>query len=236
MQPRPIRFHYPREYHVTVRHYYIFHSWLLEPVDFWYTDGYYEMNDYPYYVEDGYRYRYSSADLCQYDLVDGNDNTLYDRTELMACNEAFDQCAADRDALNSEVAMDRFFCAESVDDDLANNEDDQYYPLPRELSPQQTAAIEAILAGKTDKDIWEEGWYDGIGNCVVVKLKGNKDGCKWLVKVGENVYPDPNGSICSAPEQAKLIGCEDVQGNQKNLAGCILRKAISEGYCLDQQQ
>jgi hypothetical protein len=235
-QPRPvpvqvIRYHYPRDYHVVVHRRHIYRRWIQEPVIFTYYNGYWEIDSYPYYVHQGYRYRYNPVELCQYDLVDGADYTLAGRTSLMACNQAYDTCAAQRDELNRAEGVERFFCAESVDDDLLPSEEDTYLPLPTDMTPERQAVIEAYLARNNLMDIFNDGWYGGIegGACRIVKLRGNEHGCRWMVKVGEEFYPDIKGSVCSTPKQAALIGCN--VGDEKLNAGCILEKAVTEGYC-----
>ncbi len=227
--PRVSRYTTPRHYHVIVNNYYIYNEWLLEPVDFYYTDGYWEIDNYPYYVDNGYRYRYSTVDQCQYDLVDGDSNTVAGRTELMACNEAFDLCAADRDVRNTEVGMDRFFCAESVDPDLRQEGQTTYYPLPQVISEAEQKQIAEFLKGKDVRKIWKAGYRQGVGTCSIVKLRGNEHDCKWMINVKGKHFPDANGGICSAKDRAALIGCEE--DGQKNNAGCILKKAVLEGQC-----
>lgn len=228
--PHVVKYPSPRNYHVRVRTYYIYRSWIQEPVDFTYNDGYWDIDGYPYYVDNGYRYRYSSEDLCQYDLVDGEDYDVVSRTELQACSTAFDQCSMERDELNNEVQMDRFFCAESVDEDLRTSSGDDYFPYSQQMNETKIATIEAFLKGKSMKDLWKEGWYEGVGKCSIVKLRGNEHGCRWMIQVGTKVFPDPNGIVCSESSQAALIGCQEK--DEKRNAGCILAKAVREGYCL----
>ena len=125
--------------------------------------------------------------------------------------------------------MERFFCAESVDDDLGSANGSEYFPLPNTMSDAKRSEIEAYLLGTSERDIFEDGRQYGVGPCVVVKLRGNEHGCKYIVKVGEKFFPDAEGSVCSEDQRAALIGCRE--NDQKNNAGCILEKAILEGYC-----
>lgn len=223
------RYRSPRDYHVSVRRYHIYQDWIQEPVEFYYNDGYWDFDNYPYYVDNGYRYRYSRVDQCQYDLVDGNDYTVFGRTDLVACKTAYDRCAIARDTLNQGVGMERYFCAESVDTDLRVSDGSEYFPLPNTMSETKRAAIEEYLRGMSKRDIYNDGRKYGVGECSIVKLRGNAFGCNYMVQVGSKFFPDPKGSVCAKPERAALIGCREE--GQKNNAGCILEKAILEGYC-----
>jgi hypothetical protein len=105
----PIRYAYPRDYYRLVNRRFIYRSWLQEPVYWHYGNGYWDIDGYPYYVYRGYRYRYSPVELCQYELVDGNNYSVVKTYSQAACSVAFDKCAVDRDAMNRTVAMERYF-------------------------------------------------------------------------------------------------------------------------------
>ena len=220
-----IVYHTPRDYHLHVRRHYIYYRWIQEPVVWTYTDGYWEIDNYPYYVDNGYRYRYNPVETCKYDLVDGNDYTVVRQFED-ACNVAFDRCAVERDNLNRPIGLDRFFCAESVDDDLIVEDRTEYNPLPTDMTAARQATIEAYLKDKSFLDLFNDG-REGIGNCKIEKRFLKK--CRYMVKVDGKSFPDPTGAICSAPEKAELVGCKE--SNQKGNAGCILEKAILQGHC-----
>jgi hypothetical protein len=200
------------------------------PVYYTYTPGYWEIDSYPWYVHDGFRYRYSPVDQCQYDLVNGETNTVERRTELTACNVAYDQCAADRDALNSTLGVDQYFCAESVEDDLAQTTTTEYAPVPNTLSVEQQTRINNFLSGLSLHDLFSKVYYGGVGSCAIVKLRGNEHGCKYIVTVKDEYFPDPEGEICSEDRQASYAGCN--VGDEKQNAACLVEKAVLEGYCI----
>lgn len=224
---RVVRWTNPRDYYTHVPRSHIYRNWVLWPVVFTYTDGYWVLDGYPYYVHMGYRHRYDPVETCHYQLVDGNDYTIVKDFEVKECSKAYDECAVARDDLNRPIGLERFFCAEAVEADQANEATDTYSPMPNPMDEQKRAAIASFLQGKSNLDLQEDGYNGGIGKCLIYKLRGNPDGCKWIVTVGDEYYPDTEGSICSAT--ADKIGC---YGPEKDTVGCILRKAIEEGYCL----
>jgi hypothetical protein len=211
-----------------VSRHYIYRRWIQEPVIWTYTDGYWDIDGYPYYVDDGYRYRYNPVETCRYDLVDGNDYTAVQTFED-ACNVAYDNCAILMEQMNQQINSDRYFCAEPVDDDLVVDDTTEYNPLPTDITAQRQAAIESFLQGKTFIDLYKAG-RDGVGKCKIEK-KGLFASCKYMVKVEGKPFPDPTGYICSSAEKAELVGCKEP--NQKGNAGCILEKAVLQGYCIE---
>ncbi len=233
----------PRAYYVHIERRFIFRTWVQEPVYDSYTDGYWEMDDYPYYVHEGYRYRYNPVETCHYQLVDGEDYQIAQDYSENACDYAYNECAVDRDAYNTQVGSDRFFCGEAVDPDLSND-GTGYTPLPDTQSapapiptpvpvPRVNPALQAqidSLAGQSNKDIWKMGWNEGIGSCVVVKLSGNPLNCRWIVKSNELWMPMADGSVCSQDIQAAQVGCN--VGNEKENIGCILKQVVVAGKCL----
>jgi hypothetical protein len=229
------RYHSPRDYYTNMNHSYIFRRWVQEPVIFTYNDGFWNIDGYPYYVYRGYRYRYSPVDYCQYQLVDGQDYSTVTTYPVEACTTAFDACAIERDNLNSSVGTERFFCAEAVDQDLQETDEQSsqdYESTPIEMSPETVATIEALLDGKTFSDVFNFGT---IGNCAIYKIGGNSSqgndfGCKYIVKVGQDVFPQADQSVCSKDSQAEALGCNF--GDEKTNTGCILQQAIEAGYCL----
>ncbi len=224
--------HFPRPhlYYLTVRPIHIYFYWILEPVYFYVYDGYQELDNYPYYVYHGYRHRYSPVEMCQYELVDGEHNTVARTYGVKECNLAYDQCAMERDDLNDEYDADRFFCAERVEDEFAQSDDSQFSGLPMNLDPVTQLEVKSYLQGRNYHDIWSDGIYGQFGEkCEVVKLRNNIDDCRYMVSVGGQFFPDPDGNICSSDYAAKEVGC--ALGNEKDNAGCILRMAIEMGYC-----
>jgi hypothetical protein len=145
------------------------------------------------------------------------------------CNIGYNECALERDTMNTQIGMERYFCAEAVDEDLAQDEANGYQSTPIEIDAARRLAIDAYLTGKSLLDIHEDGYRGGVGQCLVYKLRGNKDGCRWIVTVGDEYYPDTEGDVCSAPHTAALVGCN--VGSEKENVGCIMKKAIEEGYC-----
>lgn len=228
------RYNNPRDYQVTIPHHHVYIRWIQYPVFYWYTDGYWMIDDYPYYVSRGYRYRYDPVDLCQYELVDAETYTTVKKYPIAACNIAYDTCAVERDAMNRTIGLERYFCAESVDDDLKPTESNDYRGTAVEMTEARRAAIKAYLAGMSYKDIFHDASENGVGPCSITKVggilgAGNKYNCKFQVNVKDKAYPAVNGSVCSDGDQAAAVNCN--VGNEKENAGCIMRQAIESGYC-----
>jgi hypothetical protein len=232
-----------RDYYRNIPQRYIYRTWIQMPVADHYNDGYWEIGGYPYYVYEGYGYRYNPVETCQYQLVDGEDYKVAITYNENACDFAYNECAQDRDQFNTEVGMDRFFCAEAVDSEYTND-GTGYDPLPTSIpgptpvpvpvpAPQISAAHQAqinSLIGMSHKDVWKQGWYKGVGECAIVKLSGNPLDCRWIVKSGNDWAPEVDGSVCSQSLQAMKVGC--AVGDEKQNIGCILKKAVTEGKCL----
>ena len=234
-----------RDYYRHLPQRYIFRTWVQFPVRDSYTDGYWEIDNYPYYVHEGYGYRYNPVETCQYQLVDGENYNVVVNYNENACDFAYNECADDRDKFNTEIGMDRFFCAEVVDADH-RNDGTSYDPMPSEIpmpiptpvpvpvpAPTISAAHQAqinSLIGLSNKDIWKEGWYQGVGECAIVKLSGNPLNCRWIISAGNDWAPEADGSVCSQDAQAAKVGCN--VGDEKQNIGCILKKAVTEGKCL----
>jgi hypothetical protein len=229
VQPHPVRYSVPRDYYRGINRRHIYRRWVQVPVIFHYQDGYWAIDNYPYYVHRGFRYRYSPIELCQYELVDGDTYQAVKTYHQKECNIGFNECALERDRLNSEIGMERYFCAEAVDDDLVQQDTTIFAPTPIEIDEARRLAITTYLKGKSLLDIMTDGYRGGVGECLVYKLRGNADRCGWIVTVGDEYFPDTEGGICSAPHKAALVGCN--VGTEQQNVGCILKKAIEEGYC-----
>jgi hypothetical protein len=228
----PIRYYSPRDYYTHVSRVHIYRRWVQEPVIFTYSDGYNTIENYPYYVHRGYRYRYNPVELCQYELVDGDSYSTQRRFQLEACTTAYDSCAAERDQLNNSLGVERYFCAEAVDEDLAETETEVFQPAPVEMTPAKIAAISAFLEGKSMKDLFNEA---KLGNCGIFKIgrifsSGNEFNCKYILKVEGLAFPMTDESVCSEASAAQVIGCN--VGTQQENIGCIFKQAIEAGYCL----
>ena len=220
----------PREYYTQYNNY-IYINWIQYPVQYWYTDGYWDMGGYPYYVHRGYRYRYHPVEMCQYELVDAENYSTLKVYPLQACTTAYDQCAVERDTMNRTVGMDRYFCAEAVDkDQTVAATDYQASSMPE----AKKAAIAAYLDDMSFKDIFVDAFNNGVGTCTITNVGGvfgNRSpyNCKFQVNVGDKAYPAVNGSVCSDDSAAAAVDCN--VGNEKENAGCIMKLAIESGYC-----
>jgi len=194
------------------------------------------IDNYPWYIHNNYRYRYSPVETCQYDLVDSDSNTTvrtYGETNTLSCNLAYDLCAADRDAANGGVIVseERYFCAEHVSDDYVNNDDTVFDPSDDTvMSDDQMDRIEDYLAVTTDLQAYNDAVARKLGTCTVWKLRGNANGCTYSMKVNGENHPDAQGLVCSAPAQADIIGCN--VGTEKENVGCILKNAVLNGHCI----
>lgn len=85
-----------------------------------YNNGFHWYNGYPYFVYNGYLHRYSTQDSCNYELVDGfNNSTVRTYGTYYSCQSAYDQCALDRDNYNYSSNDYRYFCSERLDRDYS---------------------------------------------------------------------------------------------------------------------
>ena len=96
------------------------------------NDGFQWHNGYPYYVYNGYQHRYSDNDRCNYELVDGyNNTTVRSYASSYSCKSSYDRCANDRDSYNYSTHDYRYFCSERLDRDYGYdsnyNYDDDFY-------------------------------------------------------------------------------------------------------------
>lgn len=119
-----------RDYHYSIPYRYIYwNTWVRYRTD--YVNGYYWYNDYPYFVYNGYRHRYSHMDTCNYELVDGYTNTTYRTFPGYTCTTGYDLCSNLRDSMNWQSTGYRYFCSERFDYDSSYsyswNYDDDFY-------------------------------------------------------------------------------------------------------------
>lgn len=105
------RWYNTRDYHRTIRPIYVYNNrWLRVRVT--YNDGYWYGSDYPYFIYNGYRHRYSSFDTCNYELVDSYSDSVQRTFYFYSCSTGYDLCADLRDDLNYYENNYRYFCAE----------------------------------------------------------------------------------------------------------------------------
>lgn len=110
------RRHYLRtsNYAQAVRRYnsnYFYRNWIFYPSTR--TNGYYVIDNYPYFIFNGYRHRYSNMDICDYQLVDSYTDTVIRYYNNRTCSYGYDECARERDYQNDYEYGNRYFCAES---------------------------------------------------------------------------------------------------------------------------
>ncbi len=123
-----LRFYSPYDYYSRVPYRNVYwDQWVRWGVSS--NNGFYYFDNYPYFVYNGYRHRYSPMDSCNYELVDGYDN----RTEMTfsgrSCQSGYDACARERDERNYRSYDDRYFCSERLDSSRSYNWDynDDFY-------------------------------------------------------------------------------------------------------------
>ena len=121
-RPMTRRYHHTRRYSPNqyYRYFrtnyssYIYLHWLLFPSTR--VNGYYVVDNYPYYIHNGYRYRYSHYDTCNYQLIDKYTHTVERTFWGQICSIGYDQCANVRDRRNEREWDNRYFCAETYRD------------------------------------------------------------------------------------------------------------------------
>lgn len=94
---------------------YVYAHWIYYPAS-GYNNGYWDIDNYPYYVYNGYRHRYSSYDYCNYQLVDTYNHAVLNTYWNQLCNTGYDACAMERDRLNSQMNEFRYTCSETYRD------------------------------------------------------------------------------------------------------------------------
>ena len=128
----PIRRHISHTLRYTPRRYYshlrstfaaaIYLNWILHPSTR--VNGHVVINNYPYYVYNGYRHRYSSYDTCNYQLFDKYTHDVVSSYFNQTCSTGYNQCAFDRDRRNEAEWENRYECAETYrTSDYGLNED-----------------------------------------------------------------------------------------------------------------
>jgi hypothetical protein len=95
---------------------YIYAHWIFFPAT-GYNNGYWTIDNYPYYVYNGYRNRYSPVDYCNYQLVDQYDHHVVQNYFNQICNSGYDMCSMERDRLNSQMNEYRYFCSETYENE-----------------------------------------------------------------------------------------------------------------------
>lgn len=85
------------------------------------NNGYFNYNNYPYFVYNGYRHRYSRTDNCNYELVDGYNNDTERNFSTYSCSTGYDLCADVRDQMNRYESGYRYFCSEKFNKDSNYN-------------------------------------------------------------------------------------------------------------------
>jgi hypothetical protein len=96
-------------------------NWLLYPTTR--LNGHYYVDNYPYFVHNGYRHRYSNADMCNYQLVNKDTHSIVRKYNYQSCVSGYNRCAVDRDNRNERSWDNKFFCAETT----GNATSDTYY-------------------------------------------------------------------------------------------------------------
>ena len=91
---------------------YVYVHWLFFPAPN-YGNGYWVINDYPFFIYNGYQYRYSSEDYCNYQLVDQYTHEVLQNYWNQRCNVGYDFCSYERDRLNAQMNEFRYFCSET---------------------------------------------------------------------------------------------------------------------------
>ena len=112
-----MRYNTTRHYYdyVRSRYYnYVYLNWIFWPST--YVNGYHYINGYPYFVWNGYQYRYSYYDTCNYQLVDTYTHQVVQSYFNMSCVQGYDMCAGERDYMNDSVWEYRYTCAETYRD------------------------------------------------------------------------------------------------------------------------
>src|SRR5690606_26552068 len=94
---------------------YIYFNWIFYPTS--YTNGYRVIDNYPYYVYNGYQYRYSNYDNCNYQLIDKYTDTVVRNYYNQTCVQGYDSCSYERDRLNQNSYDFRYSCAETFRDE-----------------------------------------------------------------------------------------------------------------------
>lgn len=92
----------------------IYLNWILSPSSS--SNGYRVVNNYPYYIYNGYQHRYSTLDTCSYQLVDQYNHNIVRTYWNQSCYSGYNSCSIDRDNRNEMEWENRYFCAETFRD------------------------------------------------------------------------------------------------------------------------
>lgn len=151
---------------------YLYLNWIYWPTT-GYNNGYYVFNNYPYYVYNGYRYRYSVQDSCNYQLVDTYTHQVQRNFWGMNCNIGYDQCANERDRMNSYSNDFRYTCSETYRDQNYDFSRPTYDYSYTDYDAQNTGVMTPVPApteypgpvvGGTDGSYDSESEDDEIGD------------------------------------------------------------------------
>lgn len=93
-------------------------NWVLSPSSR--LNGYYYTNNYPFYIHNGYRHRYSNLETCNYQLVDSYTHSVQTSYFGQLCSSGYNACAYERDSRNDREYANRYFCAETFRDNGYN--------------------------------------------------------------------------------------------------------------------
>ncbi len=226
------RFNNPSNYYRYVPRQYVYVNWIYYPTSFDYDDGYYVIDDYDYYVYQGYRHRYSDEDKCNYELVRVKDYKVMQQYYDISCKQAYDQCAVARDKLNgTSDAAQNYVCVEVVDPAFKNKDNSSVPAMSSQMSQDELDELQEFIQGKSPMQLFKLG-LKGHNNCKIEKVNRNRfKGCNYLIKVKGKTYPYTNNTICSNSKNTSLeyYGCES--SSQMKNAACLLSIAMLEGYC-----
>ena len=104
----------PFQYYNQVNNTYraaLYMNWILYPATG--VNGYTVVNNYPYYIYNGYRHRYSSFETCNYQLFDKNNHQVIQTFWNNNCANGYNFCANMRDNMNEQLWENRYECAET---------------------------------------------------------------------------------------------------------------------------
>jgi hypothetical protein len=143
------------------------------------SNGYYVLDGYPYMVYNNYRHRYSSKDLCRYQLIDSWTRRVVEDFPVNFCSDSYDKCAVKRDKKNALEEGFRFECAETF-----RKSDYQNFNWFKESfyskgSYQNTANALTDYYYDTENDPYFD--YDYSGPITVTKTERTSDGKEIIV-------------------------------------------------------
>ena len=146
-------------YHYSIPYNYVYwNTWVR--VRHQRTNGYYWHDGYPYYIYNGYRHRYSQTDRCDYELVDGRNNTTERTFHTYSCSVGYDMCSDLRDRMNQYESNYRYFCSEKFSRDNNHNYNWDY------SNDFWSDANESEDYGSNDYDDYDFGSHDSYDDYV----------------------------------------------------------------------